>query len=217
MEEFGHMLGLIESLIHHYGVVAVLIILTLESLGLPLPGESLLIVAAFLAGRGELSLPSLMFSAWGGSVIGDNIGYLIGKKLGRGLLRVYGGKIGLNVERLQKVEAAFARYGPLTVGFARFFNVLRQLNGVVAGSLRMDWRWFLFFNGLGGASWVLVWSGVGYYLGSHGLDLAVLFRKLGILGGVLVLIALTAALSYALAHRIIAWWRRDRACKAKDG
>jgi membrane protein DedA with SNARE-associated domain len=216
MADVGHVLGMIEPLIHQYGAPAVLAILALESLGLPLPGESLLIVAAVFAGRGDLSFPSLIMSAWVGSVIGDNVGYLIGKNLGRSLLAHYGGKIGLDAERLRKVEALFARYGPLTVGFARFFNVLRQLNGVVAGSLEMHWLRFLAFNALGGAAWVLVWSMAGYYIGSHGIDIAAALRKLGIVGTIVASITLVAALIYLWRHRVAAKSRREIAPKRDD-
>jgi membrane protein DedA with SNARE-associated domain len=104
-----------------------------------------------LAGRGEISFPALLISAWIGAVTGDNIGYLIGRKLGHKALLRFGGMVGLTADRLRKMEAIFVRYGALTVAFARFFNILRQLNGVVAGSLEMDWRRFLVFNSLGGA------------------------------------------------------------------
>ena len=174
MTEFWHELGTLEPWIYQYGVAAVFMILTLELLGIPLPGESLLIVAASLAGRGDISIVSLLLSAWAGAVLGDNIGYIVGRMLGRNLLLRYGEKIGLNTKRLRRMEAIFARYGSLTVGVARFFNVLRQLNGVVAGTLKMDWRKFLLFNALGGALWVSVWTMAGLYLSLHGVDIAVL-------------------------------------------
>jgi membrane protein DedA with SNARE-associated domain len=80
MTEFGHLLGMLEPYVHQYGVAAVFLILMLESLGLPLPGESLLIVASILAGRGGLSYVALFLAGWTGAVIGDSIGYLIGRK-----------------------------------------------------------------------------------------------------------------------------------------
>jgi membrane protein DedA with SNARE-associated domain len=208
MTEFAHVLGMLEPWIHQYGVAAVFVILTLESFGVPLPGESLLLVAAVLAGRGEIAFSSLFFAAWAGAVVGDNIGYLIGRFLGRNLLLRFGKKIGLNDERLRKVEEVFARYGPLTVGFARFVNVLRQLNGIVAGALQMDWRRFLIFNALGGALWVLVWTAAGYYLGSHGSEIAALAHKVGFAGAIAVVVALIAILAYKYRHRIFAKLRR---------
>ncbi len=154
MTELNHIVGAMAPWLHAYGSAAVFVILLFELLGLPLPGESLLIVAAILAGHGDLSFPVLLLSAWGGAVAGDNIGYLIGRTLGSTLLRRYGRKVGIKPESLQKVEAAFARYGAVAVGVARFINILRQLNGIVAGALEMHWLKFLFFNALGGAVWV---------------------------------------------------------------
>lgn len=204
MTEFNHILGTMAPWIQSYGSAAVFVILTFESLGMPLPGESLLVVAAILAGRGEISFPALLLSAWGGAVIGDNIGYLIGRTLGRTLLRRYGRKVGIKPESLQKVEAVFARYGAVAVGFARFINILRQLNGVVAGALEMPWSKFLFFNTLGGAAWVAAWTTAGFYLGTHGAEFEELVQKLGIYS---VVIAVAAA---ALVIGII-WHRTHRA------
>jgi membrane protein DedA with SNARE-associated domain len=204
MTEFDHIVGAMAPWIHSYGSAAVFVILTFESLGMPLPGESLLVVASILAGRGEISFPGLLLSAWAGAVIGDNIGYLIGRTLGRTLLRRYGQKVGIKPENLQKVEAVFARYGAVAVGFARFINILRQLNGVVAGALEMHWLKFLFFNALGGAAWVAAWTTAGYYLGTHDAKLEELVYKLGAYA--LVIAVVLAALAIGLI-----WYRSHRA------
>jgi hypothetical protein len=98
--EFDHIFITLKPWIREYGVAAVFVILTFESFGVPLPGESLLIVAAILAAHGDISFPSLFISAWAGAVIGDNIGYLIGWKFGHKLVWQLGGKIGLSAERL---------------------------------------------------------------------------------------------------------------------
>ena len=111
-------------------------ILAIEAVGAPVPGEALLIFASVLAGRGEISLPALIASAWLGSVAGDNLGYLIGRKLGRATVLRYGAKVGLTAERFSAIEGTYIRYGYATVLFARFFSILRQLNGVLAGMLR---------------------------------------------------------------------------------
>jgi membrane protein DedA with SNARE-associated domain len=202
--EIEHLLGNLEPFVHEYGAAAVMVILTLESLGLPLPGESLLILASVLAGRGELSLPLLMLAAWAGAVMGDNIGYLIGRRLGRILIIRYGAKIGITADRLTQVEAVFGRYGSVTVAFARFVNVLRQLNGVVAGMLKMDWRRFLLFNALGGALWVSAWTLTGFYLGAHVSDIKAVAHDLERAGAILGLGVLIAALVFGfqrLRHR----------------
>ena len=201
---------------HHYGVAAVFVILTLESLGIPLPGESLLIVAAILAERGDISFPGLLVAAWAGSVIGDNIGYLIGRMLGRRLVLRYGAKIRLTPERLHRVEAVFTQYGPVTVAFARFFNVLRQLNGVVAGTVNMEWRRFMAFNALGGALWVLAWAMAGFYLSRHGARFDVLLHKLGYLGAGFAATALVLILTWVFGRRVLAMLRGNRTGKPKD-
>jgi membrane protein DedA with SNARE-associated domain len=196
MSGFEHDLASLGPWIHHYGAAAVFVILTLESFGVPLPGESLLVTAAILAGRGEISLPGLVVAAWAGAVVGDNIGYLAGRTVGHRVLSRYGAKIGLNAVRLGKVEAVFARYGPVTVVFARFVNVLRQLNGVVAGIAKMDWRRFLIFNAIGGALWVAAWVSAGFFLGKHGGDIAGSMHEFGLLGPVAALAVLAAVLIY---------------------
>jgi membrane protein DedA with SNARE-associated domain len=202
MPEFSQIFSAIEPWIADYGVAVVFVILTLESFGMPLPGESLLIVASIMAGRGSLSFSALLVAAWAGAVAGDNIGYWIGRSLGQRLASGYGRKIGLTKARLSRVEAVFAKYGPVTVAFARFFNVLRQLNGVVAGTLEMPWWQFLIFNALGAALWVGAWSGAAYYFGLHSSDLMTLAYRFGILGGV----AAIAALAIFLIYR----WRTRR-------
>ena len=137
MEHVGHIAANLEPFVQHYGAFAVSLVLAFESLGMPVPGETLLIFAAVLAHRGEMSLPALLIFAWAGSVLGDNTGYLIGKTICRATITRYGGKIGLTNARISAVEETFSRYGSATVLLARFFPVLRQLNGIVAGALGM--------------------------------------------------------------------------------
>jgi membrane protein DedA with SNARE-associated domain len=163
LEHIGDIAGDLEPFVRQYGVFAVSLILALESLGLPLPGETLLIFASVLAHHGEISLPALLIFAWAGSVLGDNVGYLIGKTICQATIVRYGGKIGLTEARINAVEETFSRYGPATVVFARFFPVLRQLNGIVAGALRMPWGRFLLFNAIGAAMWVGVWVSIVYF------------------------------------------------------
>src|SRR3974390_3518214 len=92
VEHVGHLVEGLESFVHHYGVFAVFLLVTIEALGAPVPGETLLIFAAVLAGRGEMSLPGLLIFASAGAVLGDNFGYAIGRTLGRGTILRYGGE-----------------------------------------------------------------------------------------------------------------------------
>jgi membrane protein DedA with SNARE-associated domain len=190
LEHIGDIALSLEPFVRQYGVLAVSLILALESLGAPVPGETLLIFASVLAHHGEISLPALLIFAWAGSVLGDNVGFLIGKTICRATIVRYGGKIGLTEARINAVEETFSRYGPATVMFARFFPVLRQLNGIVAGALRMPWWRFLLFNAIGAALWVGVWVSVVYF-SAHTMAAAefannVVFTAVGI--GVLILV-----------------------------
>ena len=134
-----------------------------------------------------MSLPALLIFAWLGSVLGDNIGYLIGKTICRATIIRYGGKIGLTNARISAVEETFSRYGSATVLFARFFPVLRQLNGIVAGALRMPgWR-FLLFNAVGAAMWVGTWVSI-IYFSAHTVAAAHFANKV-VLGLIIVLIS----------------------------
>ena len=203
MEEAEHLVGGLEHFVRLYGVTAVMVIVALEALGAPLPGETLLIFASVLAGRGDMSLPALLIFAWAGSVLGDNAGYWIGRKLGRAAVTRYGARIGLNAQRFDAIAGIFARYGAATVAFARFVNVLRQLNGIVAGSLGMAWGRFLVFNALGAALWVGLWVLGAYFLGEHMAAITRLANHVGLVAGAMVAVALFAGL--------VVLWRSRRA------
>jgi membrane protein DedA with SNARE-associated domain len=167
VEDIGQLIAGLENIVRHYGAFAVMPILAIEAIGAPVPGESLLIFASVLAGRGEMSLPALLIFAWVGSVIGDNLGFLIGRKLGRKTVLRYGAKVGLTNERFSKIEITYVRYGSATVLFARFFSILRQLNGIVAGILGMSWWRFVLFDAVGTALWVTVWVFLPAYFSEH--------------------------------------------------
>ena len=140
---------------------ALFVTVLLESLGLPLPGESALIAASAAAGAGTTKLSYVFLSAWAGAVIGDNIGYLIGRRYGPSLVARFGGRIGLTPARYLRVETAAKTYGAFMVAFARFFIILRQFNGLVAGSTRMPWLRFLIANMIGAAAWAAAWTLLG--------------------------------------------------------
>ena len=153
--------------IEHYGYAAVFLGVLVEDFALPAPGESLLITAAFLAAHGKFHIVPLLVLAWLGAVLGDNIGYAIGRFGGRVVVLRFGSYVGLNAAHLARVEHFFARYGGWLVTFARFVAVLRQMNGIVAGLAQMPWWRFLAFNALGAALWVGAWGMGAYYLGKR--------------------------------------------------
>lgn len=176
----------LESLIAEYGVAALFASVTLESLGAPLPGESAVMLSSAAAARGTLDIRAVVLAAVAGSVIGDNIGYLIGRRYGRGVLTRYGGKVGITDANLDRAEAVARKRGPVMVVFARFFVLLRQLNGIVAGTTGMAWPTFLAANAIGAVLWVGLWSTLAYRFGHEASRLPDLLHHLGRVGAVLI-------------------------------
>jgi membrane-associated protein len=151
---------------HGYWTLAVTLLL--ENAGIPLPGETVLLFASFLAYQHhQLNLSLIILVGTVACTVGDNIGYWIGLRGGRPLLRRYQKFFRVSDESLAQAEAMFQRWGPATVFVARFIAGLRIVNGPLAGVLRMHWRRFLLFNFLGAATWVTVISCVGYLFGQH--------------------------------------------------
>jgi membrane protein DedA with SNARE-associated domain len=160
----------LESLISEYGIAALFVSVTLEALGAPLPGESAVILASTAAAAGKLDIYAVAAAAFLAAVLGDNIGYLLGRKLGRPVITRYGARFGLTDAAFDRVEAVARRRGPLMVVVARFVVVLRQLNGIVAGTTGMPWRIFLLANSAGAALWVALWTTLAYKFG-HSTDI----------------------------------------------
>lgn len=156
-------LAFIEPYIASYGAFAVFVIIYLESFGTPLPGESLLVAISAIAAHGDVNLAHALLAAFFGAVLGDSTGYAIGHFGGRPLLLRFGHYVKLTPERLAELEGVFRKNGMWIVMGARFVAILRQLNGVIAGSVAMPWLHFVAANAVGAAAWVLVW-GLGPYL-----------------------------------------------------
>jgi membrane protein DedA with SNARE-associated domain len=162
--------GGVEHFIHDYGYAAVSVGILLEDFGLPTPGETLLISGAIAAAHGTLDITILLPLAWASAVIGDNIGWAIGYYGGRRLVVKHGSRVGITAEKLKRVEGFFDRHGDYVIVFARFVVLLRQLNGIVAGTLEMGWARFLVLNAIGAALWVGWWGLLAYFLGQEVLD-----------------------------------------------
>ena len=190
-----------EALLAQYGIAALFVTITLETLGAPLPGESALIAASAAAARGELSIHAVVLAAFLGSVLGDNLGYLIGRRLGREALLRYGGRFGVTEAAMARAEAVTARWGPLMVVVARFVVVLRQLNGLVAGSTAMPWPRFLAANVVGAGLWVGVWTTLAFSLGHDTRIVPYLWHHLSLIMAVLVPLLILALAVLHLRHR----------------
>jgi membrane-associated protein len=159
---------LLRSAVVHYGYWAVAFTLLLENMGIPLPGETVLLIASFMAySEHDLKLSWIIVFATVACTIGDNLGYALGHRGGRPLLLRYQSFFRIRPSTILRGETLFERYGAITVFFARFVFGMRIIAGPLAGVLRMPWRKFLVFNFLGAALWVTVVSGAGYLFGQH--------------------------------------------------
>jgi membrane protein DedA with SNARE-associated domain len=149
------------------GYLAVALFVGIESLGVPLPGETMLITAAaFAAASGKLSIVGVIVAAIVGAVVGDNIGFGIGWFGGYPLLRRFGKYVRLDEAKLKVGRYIFMRHGAKVVFFGRFVSVLRTYAAFLAGTNRMHWARFLIANGLGAIVWATLYGVVAYESGS---------------------------------------------------
>src|SRR5919112_1566316 len=191
-------------LISHYGYLVILFGVMAESTGVPLPGETILLASGFLVQQGHLDLGDAIVFGILGAVMGDQIGYWVGREGGRRFVLRWGRYLFISPERLARAEAFFGRHGGKAVFLARFFSGLRVFGALVAGTSRMRWVTFLIYNVLGGAVWATGVALLGYFLGS---SLGLVERWLG--RATLVLVALLAVVvAFYLGYR---WAARNRA------
>jgi membrane protein DedA with SNARE-associated domain len=165
-----HLPGVLHSLeptLNQFGYLAVLGLVLVEDFGIPVPGETVLILAAVYAGAGRLNVFLVGLLGFLGAVMGDNIGFAIGHFGGRPLIERYGRYIFLTPERVNRATDFFERHGGWIIIVARFIEGLRQANGIIAGISGIHWAKFLVFNAIGAALWVAVWTSIGYFSGSH--------------------------------------------------
>ena len=200
-------LDLLRNAVVQYGYWAVGAALLLENAGVPVPGETILLLASFLAySEHDLRLPWIVVVATIAATLGDNLGFLAGYYGGRPLLLRYQSVFRVKDATISRGEELFARYGAVTVFFARFVFGMRILAGPMAGVLRMSWKKFAIFNFLGAAVWVAVISAVGYLFGRHWDHLQEGLKRFDVV--VLVLVVLVAA---------YLWWRNRNGVKADPG
>jgi membrane protein DedA with SNARE-associated domain len=158
-QDLEHAITRVKPWLERYGYAAVFVTILVEGVGMIAPGQTMLIAAALTASHGRLSIVWVLIAACLAAVLGNSLGYLLGRCGGRPLLV----KLKVSEPRLARLEGYFSRYGRGVILAARFFDGLRQLNGIVAGILRMDWGVFTVFNVLGAVLWTGVW-GVGTYV-----------------------------------------------------
>jgi membrane protein DedA with SNARE-associated domain len=194
-------LDFLRNAVVHYGYWAVAAALLIENAGVPVPGETVLLMASFLAySEHDLRLPWIIVVATLAATLGDNLGFALGHYGGRPVLTRYQSAFRIQDRTMAQGESLFARYGALTIFFARFVFGMRIIAGPMAGVLRMPWKKFVVFNLLGAGLWVTAISSAGYFFGQHWGRLERALRRFDIAVVIVVLL-------------VVAWvaWRRRRA------
>ncbi len=195
-----HILDLLRSALVHYGYWAVAGALLLENAGVPVPGETVLLLASFLAyTEKDLHVGWIILVGTLAATMGDNLGYAIGHFGGRALVERHRNFFHISDGIVARGEKLFSRYGAVTILFARFVAGMRVIAGPLAGVLRMPWKKFAVFNLLGAALWVSVISLVGYAFGSRRDVLMHLIRRFD-----LALVAIFVIVAAVL------WWRNRK-------
>jgi len=170
------------------------LVIGIESMGVPLPGETTLVAAALLASQGDLRLEFVIGAAAAGAIVGDSIGYYVGRQAGRGLFERLGPRFHhFSEDRIVRAEKYFQRYGVWTVFFGRFVALLRIFAGPMAGMLRMPYPQFLAANAAGGITWATTIGIVAFHVGDNADKL---FGQVSVWA--LVAIALVAVAAYTV-------------------
>jgi membrane protein DedA with SNARE-associated domain len=173
--------------IQHYGLWFLFGIVCLESAGLWLPGETALIAAGVYASKGHLSITSVIVVATAAAIIGDNIGYWLGREAGRPLIYRYDWTRRIADRAIPPAERFFERHGGKAVFLARFFGGVRVTGAWMAGITRMSWWRFLFWNALGGIVWAVAVGLVSFYAGKAAADA---IARYGVYGGIAIGVAI---------------------------
>jgi membrane protein DedA with SNARE-associated domain len=194
----------LQELVSTHGYWGIALIVGLESMGIPLPGETILVLAAiYAAADPTLNIWLVIAAAAVGSIMGDNLGYWIGQKYAYTLLLRYGRYIGMSLARIKVGQYLFREYGGKVVFFGRFVALLRILAAFLAGLNRMPWRSFLLANAAGAVLWATAFGLGGFYFGR------LLFQLHSSLAAVVFATGLTAFfgigyLARRYEHRLIA-------------
>ncbi len=195
-----------------YGYWAVLLFVAIESIGIPFPGETMLLAAAIYAGTTHhLFIPFVIAAAATGAILGDNVGFWIGREGGYRLLRHYGRYIRIDERKMKLGQYLFRKHGGKVVFFGRFVAVLRALAAFLAGTNRMGWPRFLLFNAAGGVVWATIYGLGGYLLGDN------VHRVEGPVGIILVVLAVIVIIAGVILVRRNEKRLEDEAERAMPG
>lgn len=194
----GSVASIVDQLLTNFGYVAVVVAVGIESLGIPVPGETMLITASIYAGASHnLTIGGVIAAASAGAIIGDNIGYLIGYRGGYRVLLKHGKRLHVGQRQLKLARYLFDLHGAPVVFFGRFVSILRTYAAFLAGVSQMRWRRFVVFNAAGGIVWSIVFGLAGYY-GQQAFKR--LSTPVDIALGIVALVVIAALVLYLRGH-----------------
>jgi membrane protein DedA with SNARE-associated domain len=198
LQEFERTVAKVKPLLDRYGYTAAFVTVLVEGMGIPTPGQTMLMAGALAAAAGGMNLLLLLFVVTMAAMLGNSVGYAIGRWGGRVVLD----KLKVNPKRQQYVDDLFERRGGFAILFARFVDGLRQLNGIIAGILRMRWWTFTAYNAAGALLWTCTWGLGTYYFGRDIQGIAYFFQRHDSLLFGLTTAAVLALLVYLLLSRL---------------
>jgi membrane protein DedA with SNARE-associated domain len=166
------------------------------------PGETALLAGAALSHSGRLSLGWVIATAIAGATLGDNLGFAIGRRYGRGLAERYGSRVGLTPERLAQFDRFFERHGARTVFIARFITGLRVFGALLAGASGLRWPTFLFYNAAGAIVWSIAVAIAGYSLAYSWDTLERWIGRSGLIGLAIVIVFVVVGVARARRKRL---------------
>jgi len=184
-----------------YGYLVLFLGVMAENASLPVPGETILIIASFYSHHGHLSLGYVILLATMGCILGDNISFYVGRRLGRPFITHYGKYILITKKRLEYVEHFFEKHGDKTIFIQRWITGVRVIGALVAGTTQMPWPRFVLFNCLGAVTWVTTISLIAYFLA---VNLPLLLKIVGRSGWILLGLVIVIGLYFYLKRRLMA-------------
>jgi membrane protein DedA with SNARE-associated domain len=199
------MSGTLNDLLAQYGYLFIAIFLFVESIGIPIPGETALITAAALAGGGKLNIVGVVVAASFGTITGGMTGYWMGQRGGQAIVLRFGRVLRLDEQRLERARLFFEKHGASALIVGRFIAVVRSFLGIFAGVAAMPERRFAIYNAIGGVIWSLTFSAVGFLFGKN---VPAIMRDLG-------RVSLVLALVLALVILLVVSWRWFTANRAR--
>lgn len=182
-----------------YGYVVLFLGVMAENASLPVPGETILIIASFYSHHGHLNLGYVILLATVGCILGDNISFYVGRRLGRPFILQYGRYVLITKKRLAYVEHFFESHGDKTIFIQRWITGVRVIGALVAGTTQMPWPRFLLFNCLGAITWVTAISLIAYFLA---VNLPLLIKIVGRSGWVILGLIVAIGLYFYIKHRL---------------